>query len=213
MSKNNKRKCCRNKRNVPAAGLKENNIDFDYDKFAEAIIKAENKITEEKIRKQKEEDEEFQRILDENIKYPTSQISLINLCQNLRMLKQLFKLKKKNKITFTTSYIFFNFINSCLLDVYSLCLYILIFLPVVLGLLKNNYFFCFIPLSILLFFIQRIIKSTQKELEETINKEIIMSFFNALTAFTAMILALITLILTAITLYITINPSSGLITL
>ena len=206
MSKNSKRKCCRNKRNVPAAGLKENNIDFDYDKFAEAIIKAENKINEEKIRKQKEEDEEFQRILDENIKYPTSQISLINLCQNLRMLKQLFKLKKKNKITFTTSYIFFNFINSCLLDVYSLCLYILIFLPVVLGFLKNNYFFCFIPLSVLLFFIQRIIKSTQKELEETINKEIIMSFFNALTAFTAMILALITLILTAITLYTTINP-------
>ena len=61
MNKNNKRKCCKNKRNVPAAGLKENNINFDYDKFAEAIIKAEKKITEEKIRKQKEEDDEFQR--------------------------------------------------------------------------------------------------------------------------------------------------------
>ena len=127
MSKNSKRKCCRNKRNVPAAGLKENNIDFDYDKFAEAIIKAENKITEEKIRKQKEENDEFQKNWEKalGLKQNDQNEILKEIFQFWNVFIGIITFKKKNIIGENAIYILFKLINSFLLGLYQLILYLI----------------------------------------------------------------------------------------
>lgn len=237
MSKNSKRKCCRNKRNVPTAGLKENNIDFDYDKFAEAIIKAENKINEGKIRKQKEEDDEFQKNWEKALGFKKNEQN--SVLKELSQIKTVFggiiHFKKKDIIGENAIYILFKLINSFFLGIYQFVLYFFAFIypiiKIIILFIKNNflnqtlnnlfnlicqnkyYILGQLILSIVLFFIARFVRIARLETEESRDKEAIMSVFNAVIAFTAMILTVITVILTAITLYMTINPSSGLIPL
>lgn len=222
MSKNSKRKCCRNKRNVPAAGLKENNIDFDYDKFAEAIIKAENKITEEKIRKQKEENDEFQKNWEKalGLKQNDQNEILKEIFQFWNVFIGIITFKKKNIIGENAIYILFKLINSFLLGLYQLILYLITIIltknyiinPIISKTfsIKNLYLAVLIIFS---FIFAQLIRIAKLEMENSTDKDAIMSVFNAVIAFTAMILTVITVILTAITLYITINPSSGLIPL
>lgn len=222
MSKNSKRKCCRNKRNVPAARLKENNIDFDYDKFAEAIIKAENKITEEKIRKQKEENDEFQKNWEKalGLKQNDQNEILKEIFQFWNVFIGIITFKKKNIIGENAIYILFKLINSFLLGLYQLILYLITIIltknyiinPIISKTfsVKNLYLAVLILFS---FIFAQLIRIAKLEMENSTDKDAIMSVFNAVIAFTAMILTVITVILTAITLYITINPSSGLIPL
>ena len=222
MSKNSKRKCCRNKRNVPAAGLKENNIDFDYDKFTEAIIKAEKKITEEKIRKQKEENDEFQKNWEKalGLKQNDQNEILKEIFQFWNVFIGIITFKKKNIIGENAIYILFKLINSFLLGLYQLILYLITIIltknyiinPIISKTfsVKNLYLAVLILFS---FIFAQLIRIAKLEMENSTDKDAIMSVFNAVIAFTAMILTVITVILTAITLYITINPSSGLIPL
>ena len=223
MNKNNKRKCCRNKRNIPAAGLNENNIDFDYDKFAEAIIKAENKITEEKIRKQKEEDEEFQRKWEKALWFNKikTKCPIINFIYNNFLLYLIVCLgiiffKKKNILKENATYILFKILNIFLLWTYQIILGLASIISLYYLLtIHSNYFWNIASILVIFFsiIIIRLIRITKLEMENCTDKEAIMSVFNAVIAFTAMILTVITVILTAITLYITINQSSGLIPL
>ena len=199
MNKNNKRKCCRNKRNVPAAGLKENNIDFDYDKFAEAIIKAENKITEEKIRKQKEEDDEFKKQLKKELGIDSKKRNF--LCEffyNIKIINNIIKYKKQNK-EIKLIFIFFSLVNSFLFFIYSLFFKGLIFTPIILFFIfKKSSILWLLFLSPLFYYLGQIMKLSQPEVEEITNKSTVITIFNSLVAFTAMIFTLITIIITII---------------
>ena len=217
MTKNNKRKCCRNKRKVPAAELKENNIDFDYDKFAEAIIKAEKKITEEKIRKQKEEDDEFQRNWEKALNFKNYEQK--NFFEEMAQIKNVFggiiHFKKKNIDRENAIYILFKLVNSFLLGIYQFLLYLIMLggIASVFFTYKNLWIILSIVIILFSLFFARFIRIARLEIEESRDRDVIMSVFNAVIAFTAMVLTIITIILTAITLYITINQSSGLIPL
>ena len=214
MNKNNKRKCCKNKRNVPAAGLKENNINFDYDKFAEAIVNAEKKITEEKIRKQKEEDEEFQIKWEKALwfKKIKTKYHIINFIYNnfLLYLIVCFRImifNKKNTTKENAIYILFKILNIFLLWTYQIILGLASIISLYYLLtIHSNYFWNIVSILVVFFsiIIIRLIRIAKLEIENSTDKDVIMSVFNAVIAFTAMILTVITVILTAITLYHTI---------
>ena len=218
MNKNNKRKCCRNKRNIPAAGLKENNIDFDYDKFTEAIIKAEKKITEEKIRKQKEEDDEFQRKWEKALglkQYEKNNIKN-RFLRIFNILIGIITFKKENVVGEHGIYVLFKLLSSFLLGAYQFVLYYFsIAYPIIKTInvfinnnflnqtLSNiwificenkNYIFIQLGISILSFLIARLIRIAKMEIEESKDKETIVSIFNTIIAFTAIVLATIAII-------------------
>ena len=213
MSKNNKRKCCKNKRNVPAAGLKENNINFDYDKFTEAIIKAEKKITEEKIKKQKEEDEEFQRNWKKSINFKENQKELQ---QTIGIILGIINFKKENVDGEYVIYILFKLSSYFLLTIYQLIFYFFAFinpiLKLVIPLIDNiipkqiidvlfkitfEYEFPYLTqiiITIIFLPIAKLIRIAKFEIEASTNKEVIMSIFNTIIAFTAIVLATIAVI-------------------
>ena len=185
--------------NISSADL---NINIDYDKLAEAIVKAQNKSDEYKKRQMEEQHEkakkEWHKIVGYK-EYPKSKNIFINSFHNIRnalnaIIALIFfkeeyieKSRMLNSLMLTTTQFVFDIIES-LLNISALSL---IVIPLYFG--KPIYYFCFY--AILLFLYSRIVRIAKLEVKNMKDSEKIIVIFSAVMTFVGAIMTTIGVII------------------
>lgn len=184
-------------------------VEIDYDKLAEALTKAEAKMQEEKQKKEKEEHEKMQIQWEKALKCPRYRgdkkiLQFLDwLTRPFRIIFGLVTFRKKNATTENATYALFRICNEYLLSVYQYAFY---FLTLRMGICIWNYdefskLFSikiggYVGLGILFFIIAQTIRVAKLEAANSQNKETITTIFNSIVSFTAMVFAVIAVIVT-----------------
>lgn len=187
---------------------KENTVvEIDYDKLAEALMKAEAKMQMEKQKKEKEEHERMQMQWEKALKCSRYRgdkkiLKFLDwLTRPIRIIFGLVTFRKKNATTENATYALFRMCNEYLLSIYQWSFY---FLTLCMGICIWNYdefsklisikIGGYVCLGILFFIIAQTIRVAKLEAANSQNKETITTIFNSIVSFTAMVFAVIAVI-------------------
>lgn len=184
-------------------------VEIDYDKLAEALIRAEATMQEEKQKEKKEEHERMQIQWEKALKCQRYRgdkkiLKFLDwLTRPIRIIFGLVTFRKKNATTENATYALFRICNEYLLSIYQWFFY---FLTLCMGICVWNYdefsnWFSikisgYVGLGILFFIIAQTIRVAKLEAANSQNKETITTIFHSIVSFTAMICAVITVIIT-----------------
>ena len=205
----NKRKQKKNKKS-PVIDSYNNHtlIEINYDKLANAIVKANEKAQQQREEKEQREELETQKKWEDAIGL-LSYNGNSKICKRLDQIRvtlnfitRLSNFKKEDIVGEKAIYAIFKMSNSFMIFIYKLIFaaFALIFAanPCIYYIITGIFPYYGIP-SILfgffLFLIFNIIRIAAIELENSKNKEIILSIFGAFVSFTSMIFAIIAIII------------------
>lgn len=182
-------------------------VEIDYDKLAEALIKAETKVQEENQKKEKEKHKIMQTQWEKALKCSRYRgdkkiLKVLDwLTRPFRIIFGIVTFKKKNATTENATYALFRMCNEYLLSIYQYSFY---FLTLCMGICIWNYdefskLFSikiggYASLGVLFFIIAQTIRVAKLEAANSQNKETITTIFNSIVSFTAMVFAVIAVI-------------------
>lgn len=182
--------------------------DIDYDKLAEAIVKAHQKVQdiEEKCaeRKDKEERKEWQKTIG-YIEYPETEKGFLKKWHSMRNDWAVFC----SAMTFKAEYakkprVAFELMRLATSSLYRLCeilLYILglaiMFVAVCAATISPIGFAC-IPIGTIAWFFARIVRIAKLEVENITDKDILNTLFGANMTFLGVILAMVAIVIEVI---------------
>lgn len=182
-------------------------VEIDYDKLAEAMIRAEEKLESHKIQRNKELYEQQQLAWEKALKCQRYQGDnllikiLLALIFPLRAIWGIIFFRKKDATTDNATYALFRICNNCMLWTYKWAFYLIAIgcaaviidtiCPLVsLEMQATDGLTGYICIGLLCLIIGRIIRIAQLEAKNLQDKNAITVLFNALVAFTAMLLAI-----------------------
>ncbi|MBQ8626122.1 MAG: hypothetical protein IJ419_08175 [Agathobacter sp.] len=183
-------------------------VEIDYDKLAEALMKAESKAQEERQKKEKEEHERLQLEWEKALKcvrYRGNKwwhkiFDFITV--PFRVSWGLITFHKKNATEDNATYALFKICNEYMLGVYQFVFGILALASLVCTLGYNQIQVLSISrvwfgiMTFFFFLIERIIRIVKLESANSKNKKAITTIFGSIVSFTAMVCAAITVIIT-----------------
>lgn len=180
--------------------------NFDYDKFAEAMVKAQLKVKDIEDGKKREKEEKEKQDLREAIGYivytDEPQNSIIKWWREVKnvfaLIGHILSFKKKNAISDIATRVFLEIILDGALGIFKWCFYILsglfVFTLFNSSIEKNIISIVFLLISTFFsFFIARVIRISQFEIENIKETEYLNAIFSSIIAFTAMIISIFTL--------------------
>lgn len=181
---------------------------FDYQKLADAIVKAELKTKEKEDERRKQENEkaiaEWQEIIGYK-EYGDGGNKFTKTFQNLRnnfvVFIHILFFKKKNAKYDVATFAVLKLLLALIFEIFKLLLYLLaIGLPIYVIYQSINNGFVISNILILLFsllslIVARCIRVAQFEIENIVKREYLIGILSAITSFVAMIIALIALLI------------------
>lgn len=183
--------------------------EIDYEKLADAIVEANEKIEEKK--KEKEQEEYNQQKANWQMALLGRKLNKEEKPSILKTFFGITKIKKENITNTNTTYALLKMCNDLFLCIYKWLFYILstvsfiwFILNTIINFCSKNYIYgtinaiAFIIAPSALFFIGQIIRVARLEAEICDKKDMVEKTFNFLTSFTAMIFAIMAVIVAII---------------
>ena len=194
-----------NKKKKTKPNIKNSSIEIDYDKLADAIVKAQNKVKEIELEKQEtlrqEEQKEWQKNLKQKeITDKTKCKFLIKVRNFFCCLWQLLFLKRNKTQTDKATIALTKLSLSGIFGFLKWALYFFAFVWIIyafISVVETNIIFEFklefIFYSVVAFLVARIIRIAMFEMENMTDREYLFAILSASTSFFALVLALFAL--------------------
>lgn len=197
--------------NVPLPSREKVIVEIDYNKLADALLKTEEKIRQEKEKQSKIEYQKRQLAWEKALKCQRHNNNnviiriLLSISFPFRLLWGIITFNKKHATTNNATYSLLKICNHCIFLLYRL---ILLCISLGCGIIIvdklcpwisintqiSNSNITYFVVGFFCFIFERIIRIAQLETNNTLEKNTIVTVFNALVAFTGMIFAIIAVI-------------------
>lgn len=189
---------------------RKQSIEIDYDKLADAIIKAQQKADTQTIKNAiieankeqlAEKENELQKEKEEWIKSFKCKETDCIFIKDLKTFFRLFRIKQKD--IHTSGIINKAVIKMALISTYNLIAFVILIVglfPTIAVIREHSCksLWITIPISVLAIVIFRIIRIARFEIENIINENYLLSLFSSITSFIAMVIAIVALFVTII---------------
>lgn len=187
---------------------RKQSVEIDYDKLADAIVKAQKKADTQTIKNaiieaNKEQlakkENELQKEKEEWIKSFNCKETDCIFIKDLKTFLRLFRIKQKD--IHTSGIINKAVIKMALISTYNLIAFVILIVGVfpTIAVIRENSFenlWITIPILVLAIVIFRIIRVARFEIENISNENYLLSLFSSITSFIAMIIAVVALFVT-----------------
>ncbi len=177
---------------------RRNTVRIDYDKLAEAIVKAELKVNDEIEVNKEAEQEKLQKEWQTNLGIDKEKSAF---CNELKALKSIVLMKKEKAITRSANNTMLKTVIIMIYLLFEISIYLLTLFSIVLAVkfYKVIYIDCFAVFMLILgTLFARIIRLARFEVEKISDQNYLATLFSAVIAFVSIIISIVAIVISII---------------